>query len=329
LIALLVLAAAPAARAADFVGPNDCTSCHDHDKQTKAYETSKHYRSLDIFETPKATEFINKLGLKDPYSDFCTGCHATMVEGFADYGVSCESCHGGAKDYLKPHQTKGAYEQAISLGMLRTKDLAVRAKNCVSCHIVSDKRILNIGHPDGTKFDIVKFSDQIKHWEETHSPAEIAAAGEAAIKAKGGVAVAKSSPPPAPAPEPAPAKPSAPPPSQPPQATAEPAPAKPEPKQVAAEPLTAPPPAAAPAIPGLPPDETWPADQPTLDSIASLQARLIQVLNAELAAKGIKAGSGATLDPPDPSAQTPEAKLIDLQRRILALQRRLLESAGK
>ncbi|HXI03195.1 MAG TPA: hypothetical protein VNI57_08450, partial [Candidatus Saccharimonadales bacterium] len=84
-----------------------------------------------------------------------------------------------------------------------------------------------------------------------------------------------------------------------------------------------------PALPGLPPDEPWPANQPTLDSIASLQARLIQVLDAMLAQKGIKAGADATLDPPDPAAKTPEARLIDLQKRILALQRRLLESGGR
>src|SRR3989442_7951329 len=113
-----------AAFAGKLVGPTDCTNCHDHEVATKAWHNHAHFKSLDIFEGQKAKAFLTKLGIKDPYSsDLCTKCHATLVDGEANFGVSCESCHGGASEFIKPHQKKGSYEQAISLGMLRTKDL--------------------------------------------------------------------------------------------------------------------------------------------------------------------------------------------------------------
>jgi hypothetical protein len=63
--------------------------------------------------------------------------------------------------------------------------------------------------------------------------------------------------------------------------------------------------------------------------VASLQARLILVLNKVLAESGGARGQGATLDPPSAGASSPEARLIDLQRRVLALQRKLLATSGK
>jgi len=66
-----------------------------------------------------------------------------------------------------------------------------------------------------------------------------------------------------------------------------------------------------------------------LDSVASLQARLILVLNKLIAESG-----GARIDPgppepPSATASSPEARLIDLQRRVLALQRKLLAPPGR
>ncbi len=310
---LAAAAATSPALAGKTIGPSECTSCHDHATHTKAWEAHTHSRSLDVFEGKKAKEFLTRLGLKDPYSDFCTGCHATVVDGSADYGVSCESCHGGASEFLKPHQKKDSYEQAIGLGMLRTKDLNVRAKNCVGCHLIRDKRILDVGHPTGANFEIVKGSQAILHWKETSPPDQIAAAWKAAVQAAGGAVTAQAA-----------------------QAQAAPAPVKPAPAQPTPIPpagmaggAQGTPAAARPLSQGLPPDQEWPADLSGLDSAAALQARLILVLNRILAESGASPAAGATLDPPSPSATSPEARLLDLQRRVLAYQRRLLASSGK
>ena len=187
-LALLAVAvAALPAAAGTIIGPSDCTSCHEHDKQTKALQGAAHDKSLDALESPKAMEFVKKLGIKDQYADVCTNCHATVVDGSPDYGVSCESCHGGASDYLKPHQTKGTYEKALTLGMLRTRDLPVRAKNCVGCHIVREAKLLGIGHSTGAEFDIVANSKKISHWTETKSDADIKAAWDKVLAESGGL----------------------------------------------------------------------------------------------------------------------------------------------
>lgn len=323
--------AAPPAAAGKIIGPNDCTQCHDHDAQTKAWQKHQHFRSLDVFEGPKAKEFLKKLAIKDPYSDLCTGCHATVVDGSADFGVSCESCHGGASDFLKPHQQKGSYEKAITLGMLRTKDLAVRAKNCVGCHLVREKKILDVGHPTGASFDLVEGSKKILHWQEGAPPDQIAAAWRSAVASAGGlVAVAPPAAQAVPVQVPA-AKPPATAAAQPPAATPSPVPPAGNAVKPVEERAPAPAPAAARPLPvsSLPPDEQWPPDLPALDSVASLQARLILVLNKLLAESGGAKQDAGTVEAPSAGASSPEARLIDLQRRVLALQRKLLASSGK
>jgi hypothetical protein len=324
--AVLVLSGAlqSPAFAGKLVGPNDCMSCHDHDAASASLKKHPHWRSLDVFEGKKAKEFLTKLGIKDPYSDFCTGCHATVVDGSPDFGVSCESCHGGASDYLKPHQKKGSYDQALSLGMLKTKDIGVRVKNCIGCHIVTKKQILEVGHPNGGSFDIVEGCKKVQHWQETASADQILAAWKSGVAAAGGVVSASlpSAPTPAPSAPPAAATPSKPAASAP---SSAPTPVPPAANQV--KPAAAPG-GKAPSI-SLPPDESWPSDLPALDSVASLQARLILVLDKLLAESGAAGADGGSLEPPAPGASSPEARLIDLQRRVLALQRKLLASTGK
>jgi len=335
----LLLAAAfapPPSYAGKFIGPTDCTNCHEHEAATKAWHNHAHFKSLDIFEGAKAKTFVTKLGIKDPYGDFCARCHATMVDGEANFGVSCESCHGGASEFIKPHQKKGSYEQAISLGMLRTKDLAVRAKNCVGCHLVTERKLLDVGHPTGANFDIVEGSRKVRHWQETATPDQILAAWKGAVTAAGGTPIA-SKPAPAAAPPPGPSPPSTaearPMPSAP--ATQPPAPIQPAPSPVKPAEERAPVPVSAKAAaialpPALPPDDTWPPELPALDSVASLQARLILVLNKLLAESGgSKAGGAIPAETPSAAASSPEARLVDLQRRVLSLQRKILTASGK
>jgi len=326
--AAVLLAAAlgsPRAFAGKVVGPGDCTSCHDHDTHTKAWQNHAHFRSLDVFEGKKAKEFLTKLGIKDPYSDFCTGCHATVVDGEPNYGVSCESCHGGASDFLKPHQKKGSYEQAITLGMLRTKDLAVRAKNCVGCHIVSNKKILDVGHPSGANFDFIEGCKKVQHWTENASTDQLLAAWKTAVASVGGIVASAPASTPAPPPSAPAARPATPAPSTATPTPLPPAAAPPKPEETRAPVAATPKPAGG----VLPPDESWPASMPALDSVASLQARLILVLNRLLADTGGVKAEGIAPEPPSSSAAGPEARLIDLQRRVLSLQRKLLSASGK
>lgn len=200
--AALLLAAAPAA-AQTVIGPTKCTTCHDHDRQATRwqreepalYKDKAHYSTRKQLEAPKAAAYAKAIGLADPYDvkGSCVACHATVFRGDANAGVSCESCHGGASSYLDPHQVKGAYAQAVSLGLrdLRGKPPAI-AKACVACHLTTDKRLVAAGHPSGASFDVGAGLQKIVHWATSYDFAAVTAAGRAAM---GGAAAAAPRPP--------------------------------------------------------------------------------------------------------------------------------------
>ena len=108
-----------------------------------------------------------------------------MVRGSADFGISCESCHGAGRDYLQPHQEKGAYEKAIPLGM---KDVWKKPDAWVAdCVDVSrarrqpdDPKLAAAGHPTGANFTIgTKFTPVAGHWTSKYTANQIAAIGNA------------------------------------------------------------------------------------------------------------------------------------------------------
>ena len=72
-----------------------------------------HFATFDtLHRPPEAKEIADRLGLRSiKRSDVCTQCHYTeqnqdgRVRVVA--GVSCESCHGGAADWLALHADYG------------------------------------------------------------------------------------------------------------------------------------------------------------------------------------------------------------------------------
>jgi cytochrome c554/c'-like protein len=191
--AVLALALAASASGADtVVGPTKCTSCHDHDRQANRwqreepaqYKDKAHYNTRKQLEAPKSGAYAKAIGLADPYDvkGSCVTCHSTVFRGDANAGVSCESCHGPASGYLEPHQTKGSYAKAVSLGLrdLRGKPPAI-AKACVACHLTTDKRLVAAGHPSGADFDVGAGLQKIVHWTTTYDFAAVTAAGKAAM----------------------------------------------------------------------------------------------------------------------------------------------------
>jgi Cytochrome c7 and related cytochrome c len=209
--ALLAFFASPA-HAQTVIGPTKCTSCHDHDRQATKwqkeepvqYKDKAHYNTRKQLEAPKSAGYAKAIGLADPYDvkGSCVTCHATVFRGDANAGVSCESCHGPASNYLDPHQVKGSYAKAVSLGLrdLRTKPPAI-AKACVTCHLTTDKRLVAAGHPSGAEFDVGAGLKKIVHWATTYDFAAVTAAGKAAMgpaaAAAAGTRTAALPPPPA------------------------------------------------------------------------------------------------------------------------------------
>ena len=114
----------------------------------------------------------------------CVKCHATVVRGSADFGISCESCHGAGKDYLKPHQEKGAY-QAVARARheghgQEAGRVGARNASRVTCSATTPAtpQLVKAGHPTGADFDFgMKFEPVAGHWTSKYTANQIAAIG--------------------------------------------------------------------------------------------------------------------------------------------------------
>ena len=97
-------------------------------------------------------------------------------------GISCESCHGAAKDWIIGHadyggitatkESESAEHKAKRLadasknGMRNTRNLYLIATSCFQCHTVPNEKLVNVGgHKAGTlDFELVSWSQgRIRH----------------------------------------------------------------------------------------------------------------------------------------------------------------------
>lgn len=168
------------------VGHDTCTKCHD--SELKQWMQTPHYRTFDtLHRTPEAKDIAKRMGLKSiKRNDTCVTCHYTRQEQGARVrvvaGVSCESCHGGAKGWLNMHADYGgpsvtratetldhrAWRRGASIaaGMNNPSNVYLMARQCLSCHTVPDERLVNVGgHKAGTEeFELVAWSQgSIRH----------------------------------------------------------------------------------------------------------------------------------------------------------------------
>lgn len=146
----------------EFIGAKKCSMCHKTPKQGEQFplwEASAHAKAFETLGTPEAKEAGAKLGVDNPQtSGKCLKCHSTAY-GFSESvvsaaipveeGVSCESCHGPGKDYMK-------------MSVMKDRALAIAAgleigdeSTCVKCH--------NAESPTFKGFDYASHWDKIKH----------------------------------------------------------------------------------------------------------------------------------------------------------------------
>ena len=182
-----------AAEPPKYTGPGSCSSpsCHggvqpraDTSVQQNEYSTwvvkDKHAQAFAALSMPVAVRMAKILGLERAYdAPKCLACHALDVPADqrartfdATDGVSCESCHGPASNWLGPHTTKGwTHEKSVELGMYDTRDLVRRSEKCLSCHLGTkdkfvDHEMIAAGHPD-LYFELASFSAVMpKHWKD-------------------------------------------------------------------------------------------------------------------------------------------------------------------
>lgn len=166
-------------------GPDACAECHE--RTVKTWKKSKHSTSFKTFPRSKDAKKIAKaMGVRRLKSkSVCLECHFTSarvkkkVKPIA--GITCESCHGAGRDYIKVHGDYGGkgvtmqnepaahkkkrYEDSEAAGMIRPLFIYDIANNCFGCHTVPNEKLVNVGgHPAGSKFDLVAWSQgEVRH----------------------------------------------------------------------------------------------------------------------------------------------------------------------
>lgn len=181
-----ILKAAPANPSA-VLGNEACVKCHANEIQV--WKQTPHARTFDeLHRLPAAKQIASKLGLRSiKHEGRCVACHYTQQ---ADHtgnphviaGVSCESCHGAAKNWVDIHHDYGgesitrltespAHRQqrlarSIAAGMRNPMNVYAVAQSCLRCHTTADEQLVNVGgHPTGSlDFEFVSWSQgTIRH----------------------------------------------------------------------------------------------------------------------------------------------------------------------
>ena len=174
--------------------------CSCHSDQNSWWETDRHFSAIDPFanKSQKNVQIARLYGLSRSEmtkgNRLCMDCHGTVISGEESAevfdGVSCESCHGPASDYKKPHSADNppnGYSVGKDFGMVLLEDVTARAEACAQCHYINDPGLISTGHPTGAAFNIVAGNQKIKHWQTPMvSSAELKSAYEQ-VKAQRGV----------------------------------------------------------------------------------------------------------------------------------------------
>ena len=171
-------------------GPDECQECHE--AAYLALQDTKHQSSYRTFHSQDETKAIlERLGLRSAKREFCIDCHYTMqqAEGRSRArtiaGVSCESCHSPAADWLDVHNNyeldasgeratretetrdhrASRLEETTRLGMIRPDQPYLLAQNCFQCHTVPREELVNTGeHAAGSDFELVaRLGGEVRH----------------------------------------------------------------------------------------------------------------------------------------------------------------------
>ncbi len=168
---------------ARVVGSDQCAKCHQQEVQQ--WMRTPHFATFDtLHRTPEAKQIAERLGLRSiKRNDVCTNCHYTeQAQGGrirVVAGVSCESCHGGAADWLALHADYGGpsvikeqespehraerIAESIAHGMNNPHNVYLIARQCYDCHTVPNESLVNVGgHVAGSQdFELVAWSQGV------------------------------------------------------------------------------------------------------------------------------------------------------------------------
>ena len=161
-----------------------CGECHV--EEFAVWEETPHAEGFNtLHRSEGAADILQRMGLQvaKRQEALCMRCHYTVDTSYrAIAGVSCESCHGAARDWIDVHNDLGSgvtqpdqespehraqrIQASIDGGMLRPSgDLYSVAANCFECHTVPFEDLVNTGrHSTGSsRFELVEWADRIQH----------------------------------------------------------------------------------------------------------------------------------------------------------------------
>jgi len=162
-----------------IVSPRECESCHH--KEYALWQGTGHARHAMVDEHYETAEYVkSRMGILSMNSNsLCVKCHYTGMKAgnrmIAVAGVSCESCHGPAKDWLNLHnaippnedaaQRNARREMVVTRGMVRPTELYELASRCFQCHTVPEEELVNRGgHNTGTRdFELLSAIEEVRH----------------------------------------------------------------------------------------------------------------------------------------------------------------------
>jgi hypothetical protein len=163
------------------LGYESCQKCHASEIGVWK-QTPHHTTFMTLHRNPAAKEIAGRMGIESFKTDSaCVKCHYTMQSDSSQQiqavsGVSCESCHGAAKDWIEHHNDFGGssatrqsespehriarLQNSIAGGMRNPINVYLVAQSCYRCHTVPDERLVNIGgHIAGSlDFEFVSWS---------------------------------------------------------------------------------------------------------------------------------------------------------------------------
>lgn len=126
----------------------------------------------------EAKRIADRMGVRRITSGtLCLDCHFTVQQKNGREkkvaGISCESCHGAGKDWIKVHsefsgktvlfesaaEKEARWKLAEAKGMIRARAIYQLARKCVGCHVVPHEQLVNKGgHEAGSAFEMVSWS---------------------------------------------------------------------------------------------------------------------------------------------------------------------------
>ena len=158
------------------VGPRACGDCHEN--AYLAWLESNHHKLPKFHNKAKVETIVKNLGddaLRiDNYDRVgrCIRCHRTVREQRSRFtpisGVSCESCHGAALEWIGVHADRrrpNRMKTSRKAGMVTPSMTYEIAARCYGCHIVTDEALVAAKHPAGSEsFDFLRWSlGQVRH----------------------------------------------------------------------------------------------------------------------------------------------------------------------